>query len=142
MEPEPEEDPFPLTLRYPDEDSKSKLEGELSPQKPNNISDLKETLSLQNDQCDKEISEQGNPENKSQGSASDDKEGTTDTSHHLTCQKLICPTLDDEEGTTVIEPTPLEVKIPSRSKDDPTNNAIRGRNPHYIHKLISHPDMT
>jgi len=55
IEPEPEEDPFPLMLHYPEKGYKSKLEGELSPQTTNDTPDLKEILSLQNDQRDQEI---------------------------------------------------------------------------------------
>ena len=129
-------------LHYPDKDNRSKLEGELSPQTLDNIPDRKETFPLQNDQCNKEILDLRNPENKSQGSASDDKEGTTDTSHHRTHQNLTRPTLDDKEGTTVIELTQLEARVPPQSKDGPVNNATRGRNPHCIHKLIKPSDMT
>jgi len=143
IEPEPEEDPFPLTLHYPDKDNKLKLKGEKSPQTSNDMSDWKETLSLRNDQCDKEILELRNPENKLQGSASDDKEGTTNSSHHQTHQRLMCPTSDDEEGTTTNKLTSLEARVPPWSKNNSaTNNATRGRNPHHIHKLSSHSDMT
>jgi len=79
IEPEPEEDPFPLKLHYPDKDDKLKQEGELSPQTSNNIPDPREILSLQNNQRNKEVQDQRDPKNKS-----NDEEGTTGTSHHLT----------------------------------------------------------
>jgi len=166
IEPEPEEDPYPLTLHHPDKDDKSKLKGELSPQTLNNMTDHKETLYLQNNQCDKEILEQRSLQNKSQGSTSDDKEGTKDTSHQRTHQKSTRPTSDDEEGmtkanhrlacqklgrsvlndqkgTTIMELTPLDTKAPPPNQEAPAiNNATRGRNPHYAHAIISHPDMT
>jgi len=124
---EPEEDPFPLMLQHPNKDNRSKWEGELSPQTSNDISNLKEMLSLQHDQCNKETLDQRNPENKSQGSTSDNKEGTTDISYELTHQKSKHPTSDNKEGTTVIEPTLLGVKIQPESKDISTiNDATRG----------------
>jgi len=124
IEPEPEEDPFPPTLQHPDEEGGT-------------------TIIEQNNQCDKEILEQRNLENKLQGSASDDEEGTTDTSHPLTQQKLTRPTSDEEEGTTVMEQTRLEARVPSWNKKDPaTNDAIRGKDPQRISKPISHQNMT
>jgi len=143
IEPEPEEDPFPLMLQHPDKDDELKLEGELSPQTSNDVSDLKETLSLQNNQSDREILEQRNPENKLQGSTSDDEEGTVDASYTLTHQESKCPTLDNKEGTVVVGLTMLETRGLPWSKDVlAINNTTRGRNPHCIHKLIKHSDMT
>jgi len=142
IEPEPEEEPFPLMLHHPNKDNKSKLEGELPPQTSNNIPDPKKTLSLQNNQRDEEIQDQRNPENKSQGSTSDDKEGTTDTSHHLTHQESTRPTLDNKEETTVTKLTPLETGILPWDKDIPTiYNATKGQEPHCIHQS-SHFNMT
>ena len=107
------------------------------------MSDLKEKLSLQHDQCNKEIWEQRNPENKSQSSTSDNKEGTMKTNHNLTYQKSKCPILDDKEGTTMIESTQQDTRTLPWSKDAPaSDDATRGRNPHHIHKLIKHSDMT
>jgi len=140
---EPEEDLVPLTLQHPDKNYQSKLEEELSPQTSNNISNLKETLSLQHDQYDKNILDQRNPENKSQSSTSDDEGGTTNTNHHPTYQELKCPTLDDKEGTIVIKSTPLDKRTLSWSKDIPTiNDTTRGWKPYSIGNLIKHSDMT
>jgi len=141
--PEPEEDPFPLTLHHPNKDNKTKLEGELSPQTSNDVSERKETVSLQNDQGDKKILGQRNPENKSQGSTSDDKKRTTDASHHSTYQKLMHPISDDEEGTMIVEPTSLDTRTLPQNKEVPAiDNATRGRNPHHNQESISHQDMT
>ena len=130
-------------LQHTDKDDESKLEGELSPQTSNNVANQKETLSLQHNQCDKELLNQRNLGNKLQSSASDDKEGTTDTSHYLTHQELKCPTLDNKEGTTIIEPILLDARTLPWSKEVPAiDNATRGRNPHRTHELIKHPDMT
>jgi len=87
IKPGSEENPLPLMLQHPDKDNESKLEGELSPRRSNEVSNPKETLSLRYDQCNKEILDQRNPENKSQGSTLDNEEGTTDMSHHPTHQR-------------------------------------------------------
>jgi len=161
---EPEEDPYPLTLHHPDKDHKSKLEEELPPQTSNNMTNQKETLSLRNDQCNKEILDRRNPADESQGSTSDDEEGTKDTSHQWTHQESMRPTSDDEEGTmeakyqlayrqvehsvlndrkgtATVEPTPLDTRAPNQEAPA-IDNATRGRNPHYTHEIISHPGMT
>jgi len=165
-ESEPEEAPFPLTLHYPNKENEAKLEGELSPQTTNNMTNQKETFSLQNDQCNEEILDQRNPANESKGSTSDDEEGTKDTSHQWTHQESTRPTSDNEEGMTeanhqlahqklersvlndqrgtpIMELTPLNTKAPfSDQEASAIDSATRARNPHYAHAIISHPDMT
>jgi len=142
IELEPEKDPFPLVLHQPDKDNEWKSKGELSPQKSNEVSDQKEILSVQSNQCDKEILDQGNPGNESQ-SANADNNGTTDMSPYQTYQSLKCPTLDDKEGTTIVKSTQLNTSTLPWDKDDAAvDNTIRGRNPHCLHKLIKSSNMT
>jgi len=142
-EPEPEEDPFPLTLHYPDKDNEPKLGEELSPQTANDIPDLKGTLFLQNDQRDQETSDPWNTESESQGSTSDDEEGTTKTSHYLTLQKPIRPTSDDKKGATAIElPRQNTETLPQSKNVSVIKDAAQGDSPHCMYKSISHPDMT
>jgi len=52
------------------------------------------------------------------------------------------PTLDKEEGMTVVKLTSLGARVSPWRKDDLTNDATKEKSPHCIHKLISHPDMT
>ena len=154
IEPEPEEDPCPLTLHDPDKDNKSTIEGELSPQKSkleeeptshetSSMSDLKGTLPLQNDQCDQECLNEKNPERQITGSTSDDEEETTKVDQLPTHQKSTRPTSDNKEETTIEGPTSLDTRTPPRDEEVPaTDNATKRGNPHHIHKSISHPGMT
>jgi len=143
IEPEPEEDPFPLTLHYPDKDNGSKLEGELSPHGLNNMPDPKETLPLQKEQCDKEFLDERNPERQIAGSTSDDKEGTMKINQLPTYQESTHPTSDDKEGTTIVEPILLDTRTSPQNKEVPAmDNATKRRNPHHKQESISHQGMT
>jgi len=143
IEPEPEEDPCPLTLHEPDKDNESTMEGELSPQTSNNIPDQKETWSLQNNQCNEGFLDERSPKCQITGSTSDDEEGTTKINQLPTHQKSTRPTSDDEEGTMIVEPTSLDARTPLQNKEAPgIGHATRGENLHRIHTRIRHPDMT
>jgi len=124
IEPEPEEDPYPLTLQDPDKDQK-------------------QTRSLQNSQHNKELLDERNPECQIASSTSDDEEGTIDTKYELTQQVLMYPILDNKERTTVMKSRSIDDKTPLQNKDVSTvNNATRGRDLYQSHELTKHPEMT
>jgi len=143
IEPEPEENLFPLKLHYPDKNNRSKLEGELSPHGLNDMPDPKETLPLQNEQRNKEFLDERNPEHQIAGSTSDDKEGTMKINQLPTHQESTCPTSDDEEGTTIVESISLDTRTSPQNKEVPAmDNTTKRRNPYHNQESISHQGMT